>query len=256
MIRRDQLTRVLPSGLRKSVYDRLRAYRFLRNKLSVRDGVVTHKGVRLRADDRLGPDVVLQMMNGDYEGREARMVRMFLDPRDVVLELGAGVGFIGLLCAKIAGADNVHSFEANPLMEQIILENYRLNNCSPRLSIGMLSDRRGEVKLYVPDLFWAASTSPIPGAREVTTVCLPFNETIGELRPTFLIMDIEGGEVDIVDMLEPGIIRKIAMERHPEITGEGAIIKMDRRLSKLGFARRWVSNGGQHAYFATGKPDE
>ncbi len=190
------------------MYDQYRALRLLRNNLSTRDGVVTHNGVRLRADDRLGSDVVLQMMNGDYEGREARMVRMFLEPSDVVLELGAGVGFIGLLCAKMVGPDNVHSFEANPLMEQIIRENYRLNKCSPRLSIGMLSDRRGEAKLYVPDLFWAASASPMPGAREVPTVCLPFNETIRELQPTFLIMDIEGGEVDIVDMLEPGIIRR------------------------------------------------
>ena len=66
-----------------------------------------------------------------------------------------------------------------------------------------------------------------------------FVNTIQDFRP----------EVAIIDMLEPHSIRKIAMELHPDVTGQAAIDAMEARLSALGFERRWISNQGHHIYF-------
>lgn len=248
---RDQIGRILPCGLKTALYNQYRSINRLRNYVTTRDGIVSLQGIRLRADPALiGEEVVEQILSGYYEGREARMVNMFLAPDDRVIELGAGIGFIGLLCSSRLGAGRVQSFEANPMMEEIIRGNYALNpGPVPELTIGLLSEEPGEAILYVPDLFWAASTNPMLGAREIRTPRLSLNERIHALQSTFLVMDIEGGEIDIIDALEPGPLRKIAMELHPDVTGQNAINGMTRRLADLGFTRRWQSNAGQHVYF-------
>ncbi|EEX13143.1 methyltransferase, FkbM family [Citreicella sp. SE45] len=250
MALRDQLARSLPVPLRRTIYNQYRAFSLLRNRITARDGVVTLNGVRLHADAaKLGQEVVDLILRGDYEGREARMVRMFLEPEDVVIELGAGIGYIGMLCAQTVGVENVHSFEANPLMEPVIRANYALNAGAPHLSIGFLTDHDGEATLHVPELFWAASTTPMAGAREVRTPCIELNRTVAEIRPSFLIMDIEGGEIDVIQHLAPSTIRKVAMELHPGVVGEEAIAGMEAKLRDMGFERRWISNAGEHAYY-------
>ena len=253
---RDRIGKALPDPLKRALYDRYRAFVRLRNRRAARDGIATLHGIRLRVDPGvIGEAVVERILLGDYEGREARMLRMFLAPGDRVLELGAGLGFIGLLCARTVGGANVHSFEANPTMEPIIRDNYALNGPdTPNLTIGLLSpepgaEAGGEAVLHVPDLFWASSMTPMAGGKAVRTPRYSLAERIAALQPTFLVMDIEGGEIDVVTALEPGPLRKIAMELHPEITGQAAIDAMTAHLRGLGFERRWISNAGQHVYF-------
>ena len=50
-----------------------------------------------------------------YEQREAALVRRFLRPGDVVLDIRAHVGFFTLRCAQAVGTrGEVHSFEPIP----------------------------------------------------------------------------------------------------------------------------------------------
>ena len=220
---RDKVGKFVPKPLKRILYRRRRNLTRLINRLRVRDHITTYHDVRLRADPQeIGVDVVENLLSGDYELREARMVDMFLEPHDKVIELGAGIGFIGMLCARVVGGQNVHSFEANPLMEPVIRGNYALNEgIPPNLNIGFLSSEpegSEDITFYVPDQFWAASLSPIKDARTVKTPQLSLSKYLATLRPTFLIMDIEGGEIDIVDALDPKGLRKIAMELHPSVT--------------------------------------
>ena len=249
---RDKITGMLPAGLARRLYALYADTAMFVRKALARDGICSLSGVKVHADkDRLGDQVVRLIYRGDYEGREARMVRSFLEKDDRVLELGAGIGFIGLLCARTVGPENVHSFEANPLMEPVIRAHYDLNDCQPNLNIGMLCEglSETEVTLHVPDLFWAASTTPMDGAREVKTPVLSLNEYIHKINPTFVIMDIEGGEIDFAEQFDPHTIRKIAMETHSGITGKDAMDRMKSRLAEKGFELRWSSRPGEHLYF-------
>ena len=248
---RDRIGRALPAPVRRFLYRGYRGLNRIRSRLAMRGGIATLNGVRLRADAGIiGQQVVDRILYGDYEGREARMISMFLTPSDRVLELGAGIGYIGLLCARKLGDGRVFSFEANPLMEPVIRGNYALNDGpKPELTIGMLSDEPGETSFYVPDVFWSGSSKQMAGGREVRTVKVSLNETIESLQPTFLVMDIEGGEIDIVDIMEPQSVKKIAMELHPSVTGQEAIDNMIERLAGFGFRMVWMSNAGEHAYF-------
>src|SRR5688500_8930840 len=62
-----------------------------------------------------------------YETAEKQICHEFLRKDDSVLELGGGIGFIGLFCQKRLGVKNYVTVEANPQTIRILEENYRLN---------------------------------------------------------------------------------------------------------------------------------
>jgi len=51
---------------------------------------------------------------GDYERKEATIVSQRLTADDVVLEIGAGIGFLSAYCAKRIGSERVFAYDANP----------------------------------------------------------------------------------------------------------------------------------------------
>lgn len=181
------------------------------------------------------PALRREVIAGTYEMPETRLIKRYLTPGDRVLELGAGMGFTELSCARIVGDHNVYSFEANPALESLIRRNYALNGLFPDLTIAMLGEGNGEETFYIARDFWASS--PIAGAQmeEITVPRRNLNATITALSPTFLLMDIEGGEVEIVKALKPGTLRTVMIECHPSIVGAEAIEAMLTRLGELGF---------------------
>src|SRR3954468_6873043 len=71
----------------------------------------------------LSPKIRNRLLSGAYEEYEKKMCRDFLNPNDVVVELGAAIGFIGLLCQKELSIRNYASFEANPRTMEILKRN-------------------------------------------------------------------------------------------------------------------------------------
>ena len=136
----------------------LRTYRRWR-----RPAVIRHVGVRLALDRQIPPEIREFLYSGEYERGEIKAIRRLLRPGDVVMELGTGIGFVSLVCARCVGADRVFSFEANPALEPLIRRNYELNHLHPTLSICILGEKAGETDFYVHDLYWISSTRP--GAR-------------------------------------------------------------------------------------------
>mgnify|MGYP000639136384 FL=1 len=84
-----------------------------------------------------------------YEAHERKVVLNKLTKDDVVLELGAGIGFISTLCAKQIGSERVFAVEANAVMAETIKETYRLNSVSPDLTCGLLGKGNGEDVFYI-----------------------------------------------------------------------------------------------------------
>src|SRR5437868_9173816 len=73
------------------------------------------------------------LYNRAYEAPERSLVRATLERGDRVLEIGACAGVVSVLCAAIVGADKLLSYEANPAMEPLIRENFRLNRLTPNV---------------------------------------------------------------------------------------------------------------------------
>ena len=217
----------------------IKSQRFIRQSLYkiLKPRIINLRGIRLATGDHIQPYQAVWIYSGDYERGESKIVRKFLEPDDVVLELGTGLGFIAMLCARKIGADRVHTFEANPAMEPRILENFRLNNLFPHLQICMLGVEAGEVEFYQdPEFCKSSSLRPDGDARVTRTAVRPLNDEIRRIRPTFLIIDIEGGESEIFQILDDfGDVRKVAIEVHPHLIGQEKVDFIRQRLVDAGF---------------------
>ena len=75
----------------------------------------TLKGIRLSINDdkTLSKDLLLSVLQGGYEDKENKVLNEKLESNDIVLELGACIGFNSITAAKINGG-KVVSYEANP----------------------------------------------------------------------------------------------------------------------------------------------
>lgn len=173
---------------------------------------------------------------GDYEAKESDIVEKRLAPDDIVMEVGAGIGYLSALCAKRIGSERVHAYEANPAMMDVIAATHEKNRVSPRVANVMMGRGNGVCTLHVEEEFWASSTvAGSASAKKVEVRQIDLNEEFDKVRPSFLIIDIEGGEIDFFNYAKLDGLRKICIETHPGMISNQEINDMFVKLIAMGF---------------------
>lgn len=187
-----------------------------------------NRGISLPARHPLiAPAIQKKIFFGEYEAKEVDIVEKRLEANDVVMEVGAGIGYLSALCAKRIGSDRVHAYEANPAMMEVIAETHRKNEVSPRVVNAMMGRGSGVCTLFVEEEFWASSTvTGSAASRKVDVPQIDLNEEFDKIRPSFLIIDIEGGEIDFFKYATLDGLRKICIETHPGMTSNEEINAM------------------------------
>ena len=251
---RDTLLDALPPPLRITLRT-LRQQTLLLARTISKPSIVTHRTIRLRVGEHISPTIRKALYSGQYEGGELTAIRRFVKPGDRVLEVGSGIGFITLVCARIVGDDNVFTYEANPANEPYILENFALTKMQPRLKIGILSPEPGESELFVENNFWSSSTTKrSPGSKSIIVPHLPLDEEMERICPNVIIMDIEGAEYELLEAFDLSGIRKLVIELHPHIIGEERTQQIRDRIEADGFACAWSAEDGNHlCYIRSGR---
>jgi FkbM family methyltransferase len=215
--------------------------RFLRNirkgfRRLVNTKTVSIDGVTVStAANAIGKRLRDGLFKGTYEQPERELVRAALTPNDRVLEIGGGIGFVSLLCAKICGPQNVLTYEANPAMAKVIQHNYELNALTPNLRSRAITAKGGDITFFVNDNIISSSVHERKDGRAQTVPADALDEIIAEWKPTALVMDIEGAETNVLAQSNLSGVQKIIVELHPHITGEPAIVTLKTHLQKLGF---------------------
>lgn len=195
------------------------------------------RGVRIPVDGEFSSKVLADLYFGDYEAAEMRIVSKKISKEDVVLEFGGGLGLVSTYCAQLIGSERVFCYEANPAMIKVIKRTYGANRVLPNLTHGLLGTEDGVAELFVGDHFYGASTvSRVAGAKSVKVPSFSINPVIRNLGPTFLIMDVEGGERDLIPVIDFSGIRKMIVELHPGRIGEDGINLVRRRITEAGFS--------------------
>jgi len=202
-------------------------------------------GVKVRLGPYCSLRVAIEMVAGRYESQERSLLQGCLEDQDVVLELGTGIGVVAALCARRLGSDRVFTFEANPALIPTAREIFRLNDVAPRLENCVLGSTEGEMTFHVERDFWSSSTiKRSANARAVKVPVHSFSERIRKIRPTVLIVDIEGGEASLFDGADLGGVTKIMIELHPHVIGPAGTQHVRDLLRAAGFAPvRELSNG-------------
>ena len=177
-----------------------------------------------------------------YEGEEIAGALSVVRPGDRVLELGAGLGLVGAVTAKNADPEAVLSFEANPELIPHTRALYRANGLDGLIELRnavLLSapDRPETLSFHIHNSFLGSSLVDAPG-RKTRVVEVPtedFRAVMDAFRPTVLIMDIEGAEIDLLRHADLGGIRAVVIEFHPGVYGKDGMQACKTILRRAGF---------------------
>jgi FkbM family methyltransferase len=205
-----------------------------------RPNIIIHHDVRLPITDAVSEQMRAVLYAARYEEREYEVLTRLLTPSDRVLEIGAGLGFITVVCAKKCGSSRVTTVEANPQMTATLQRTFHENGVAPELRHGAVTRAGAEQAFFVGRDFWSSSTVDRGGER-IVVPGLAFEALVEQCRPTIVVMDIEGGEVDLVGAKVGASVRAIVVELHLAVTGEAGTSSVRRWLTSEGFSatRDW-----------------
>jgi len=198
--------------------------------------IVSVEGVRVRVGPHMSRRVEQAISRGGYERDELRLIGMVLSPSDVVLEVGAGLGVVSAYCAKRLGSSRVFAFEANPDLEPRIRETYALNGVEPTLEMCAIRATAGRVSLYrTKHLFSSSLIQRNAGALAIEVPGKALSYVVEKIRPTLLIVDVEGAEGELFDRAQLPGVTKIMLELHQRVIGEDKARQLRAALNALGF---------------------
>ena len=183
--------------------------------------------------------MVREIYKENYERAESIILQRTLSPGDRLLEIGGALGFIAVQASKIIGDDRVCVYEANPNILKNAAETFRRNGVNPQVrNAAVVSDRNAasKVRFRLCEDFWASALFKDEDAGEVIEVdAVPLSQAVGDFSPTYVMMDVEGAETDILTNTDMGGVKKLCVEIHPDKTSPKAISDMVRVLLEKGF---------------------
>ena len=208
-------------------------------------------------DSLISKKIFGNIVRGDYEVDENKILQETFSSNDVLLELGTGIGFNSIYCAKINNG-KVLTYEGNPNMIPLIRKNMAKNGINFELKNEIVIAKdfyTKSVSFNIVEDFWSSSSKSI-SANVINKVDVPttdINVIIREHKPTYLVMDIEGGEEDLFencDWLDNSPIKKIMIELHADIIGEKKCFMVMNNIVQKGFEMKFDGSPKNVVYFS------
>jgi len=206
-------------------------------------------GMRMALDLHAEKDYWL----GTYEPALQEAARKFIQPGMTVYDIGANIGYITLMAARISGeSGKVCAFEALPANISRLKENVRLNNLEKQVKVipGAVVKKSGSATFLIHDsgamgkaLGSAGRDETYGTALQVAGIALDdFIYKQGNPAPDVVKMDIEGGEGPALAGM-----RHLMKEASPifliELHGEKAASEVWDILSTAGYTLHAMRKG-------------
>jgi FkbM family methyltransferase len=209
------------------------------------DGVpyFSNRGVLLPIIDGIFSEQIAASVRAEeYEMYEAAELDSLIQPGEVILEIGAGCGFLSTYCAINPHTRRVACVEANPRMIEVIKLTHRANAVDIDVFHEILAAEDGETDFFVHQDFWASGTHDFLGTK-IRVRTTAFGRRLAEVRPSMLVVDIEGGEQALFRDVDLSGVKKILIELHQPTIGRRGIKEVFDCLSAQGFHYdTWHSN--------------
>lgn len=178
-----------------------------------------------------------QFMVNTYEREERVLAASFLTPDMVVLELGGCIGVLScVINSRLADPTRHVVLEANPALIPYLRGNREINGRSFQIRHAVIS-RRDSEEFFVHQAIVGGSLEA-RSERSVTvsgTTVAALEEELGSSF-TALVMDIEGGELDVLES-NPDLVKALELcivEIHDFILGEERAHRCRQLLSDAG----------------------
>ena len=191
-------------------------------------------------------DSLLLSINKIYEKNETNFVKDSVNKGDVVIDIGANIGYYTLMFAKLVGdTGKIYSFEPDPRNFLILEKNIQINGYNNViLEKKSVSSKLGKSILYVNENSAGSSMhkpNNVVNQIDVDLITLDNYFEVNSITPDFIKIDIEGYELNALkgmeSILQSSDKTKIMIEYNPLTKKEFNSDPMDNLtfLSELGF---------------------
>ena len=200
----------------------------------------TIDGVKIAiSSTRMSKRMLSVIREGYYERDEVSLLPPILQEGERIVELGGGLGYVSAVAALSKKVEQITVYEANPDLIPLIERTHELNGVKSKIvnAVVMPTADKPSIPFYVREDFWASSLSPEPWGYDkiVDVPVVTFDEMLRETNPTMLIVDIEGGEVDLFNNVKLTGLRKIFMEVHQGVVGRAGMLRLFEFMSHRDF---------------------
>lgn len=176
-----------------------------------------------------------------YKQREkfaTAFMKSFIKNDDIILEIGANIGYYALLENKIAEKGKIFAFEPMIFNRTLLEKNVKLNNIKNiEIYPFALGDLNKTQEFYVYDkINWSSFNKNLRGKIvstynvKVITVDNFVKEYLNNSCPTVLRMDVEGYEYEVIigaiNTLKRSTYLKVFMEIHPQLLSPEKLNKL------------------------------
>ena len=198
----------------------------------------------------LQPEIWQALSNGTYETAEIAAIDTALRPGDVVLELGAGLGFISSWVKTRGDAARVVAIEADPRLMVVMALNHALNDAEVDARNGVVGAHDGATSFFLHREFWRSSPLELEDRTATTLPALSLGGLVADIQPHVIIADIEGGEASLFEAVPLDHVRTLIIEVHQHLIGLAGIKRCTDALSAAGFAYDATASRGAIVVFS------
>ncbi len=190
--------------------------------------------------------LLLSIYKGDYEKNELELLININTEKDIILEVGGGIGFLAASIINNKKIKEYHIVEANPQLIEYIRKNTNIAaSKGEKITIHnlILGEKQEKTQFFVKKDFWASSLIKPHYGKYHTKLVSCENKILflEKINPTFLIIDIEGGEKVFFERLNLSSINKILVELHPDYIGQEKCVNLIQYFLKQGFQLKSIS---------------
>jgi FkbM family methyltransferase len=174
-------------------------------------------------------DSLLLSLRKNYEPKHVELMKSIVKEGDIVMDIGAHIGYYTLILAEIVGPKGkVYAFEPNPENFKVLQKNIEINGYkNVILEKKAISDKNGTVNFYFSDLNTGDGRIYTSSEKRTSceVECIKLDDYFKNIpKPSFFKIDIQGIEILALKgmskiMNNPDI--KFTTEFQPEAIEEG-----------------------------------
>ena len=203
--------------------------------------VLAFSGFDVAIDLERWPAKILRaLFRRHYEKHELRLVSRLLKPSDRVIELGSAIGVVALAASRIVPPEHIACFDANPDMVAEAKSNFAINHKDISAQNAVLVADAGappEVTFYRSPYFLSSSLQQRGAdATPIQVETASLIRSISKSDANVLIVDIEGGEFDLLGSADLSTIETLILELHVSMADVETCMDLIGSLARQGLA--------------------